>query len=336
MQIIQSRRDFLASASMAAAAGVLGARGSLADEAPLETTTVRLLKESGVCDAPLYVAEELLRADGFTDVHYVHIEADNTDAGMVADGKLDFSQSYAPEALRQIDAGKPVTVLTGVHPGCHELFAREPVNNIKDLKGRRVAVPQEIGYANRLILLVMMSYLGLDPAKDIAWVTGPGTTPIDLFVAGKSDAFFGGPLEAAAVRDRGFSRVILETATDQPWSQYFCCVLAGNSDYVQNYPVATKRVVRAVLKATDICASEPERAARRLVDGGFTERYDYTLQGLGDVPYAKWREYDPEDTLRFYALRLHEAGLIKSTPKSLIAQGTDWRFLNELKRELKA
>jgi NitT/TauT family transport system substrate-binding protein len=113
-------------------------------------------------------------------------------------------------------------------------------------------------------------------------------------------------------------------------------VLAGNSDYVQNYPVATKRVVRAVLKATDICAGEPERAARRLVDGGFTERYDYTLQGLGDVPYAKWREYNPEDTLRFYALRLHEAGMVKSTPKALIAQGTDWRFLNELKRELKA
>jgi hypothetical protein len=90
------------------------------------------------------------------------------------------------------------------------------------------------------------------------------------------------------------------------------------------------------LKATDICAGEPGRAARRLVDGGFTERYDYTLQGIGDVPYGKWREYDPEDTMRFYALRMNEVGMIKSTPNQLIAQGTDWRFLNELKRELKA
>ena len=49
-----------------------------------------------------------------------------------------------------------------------------------------------------------------------------------------------------------------------------------------------------------------------------------------------WREYDPEDTLRFYALRLHEAGMIKSSPNALLAEGTDWRFLNELKRELKA
>jgi NitT/TauT family transport system substrate-binding protein len=336
MQIFQTRRDFLASASLAAAAGTLGAAGSFADERLLETTTVRLLKESGVCDAPLYVAEALLRADGFSDVRYVHIEPGNTDAGMVADGKLDFSQSYAPEALRQMDAGKPVTALAGVHPGCHELFAREPVNSIKDLKGRSVAVPEEIGYANRLILSVMATYVGLDPAKDIAWVTGPGATPIDLFVDGKSDAFFGGPLEAAAVRDKGISRVILKTATDLPWSQYFCCVLAGNSNYVQKYPVATKRVVRAVLKAADICFAEPKQAAQRLVDGGFTERYDYTLQGLGEVPYGKWREYDPEDTLRFYALRLHEVGMIKSSPNALLAEGTDWRFLNELKRELKA
>ena len=54
-----------------------------------------------------------------------------------------------------------------------------------------------------------------------------------------------------------------------------------------------------------------------------------------DIPYGKWREYDPEDTIRFYGLRLHETGVIKSHPKKLIAQGTDWRFLNELKKELK-
>ena len=77
------------------------------------------------------------------------------------------------------------------------------------------------------------------------------------------------------------------------------------------------------------------RCARLLVDGGFTERYDYALQTLSGLPYDKWREYDAEDTLRFYALRLHEAGMIKSSPHKIIADNTDWRFLNELKRELK-
>ncbi|MEK1891811.1 MAG: hypothetical protein AAAB20_00665 [Rhizobium sp.] len=80
---------------------------------------------------------------------------------------------------------------------------------------------------------------------------------------------------------------------------------------------------------------QPERVARQIVDDGFTANYDYALQTMTDVPYNKWREYDPEDTIRFYALRLQEAGMIKSGPQKFIADGTDWRFLNELKRELK-
>ena len=76
--------------------------------------------------------------------------------------------------------------------------------------------------------------------------------------------------------------------------------------------------------------------ARQLVAGGFTDRYDYAEEALREIPYDKWREYDAEDTIRFYALRLHEAGMIKASPQKIIADGTDWRFLNELKRELKA
>ena len=100
--------------------------------------------------------------------------------------------------------------------------------------------------------------------------------------------------------------------------------------------MATKRVLRAILKNADICATAPERAARRMVDAGFAENYDYALQTLTEVPYNKWREYDPEDTMRFFALRMREVDMINSTPNKIIAEGTDWRFLNELKRELKA
>jgi NitT/TauT family transport system substrate-binding protein len=110
----------------------------------------------------------------------------------------------------------------------------------------------------------------------------------------------------------------------------------GNRDFVSAHPVATKRYLRAILKAADICASEPERAAKTLVEAGFTGRYDFALQTLNEVPYDRWREFDPEDALRFYALRLHEVDMVGSSPNTLIREGTDWRFLNELKRELKA
>jgi NitT/TauT family transport system substrate-binding protein len=105
---------------------------------------------------------------------------------------------------------------------------------------------------------------------------------------------------------------------------------------VLKHPVATKRALRAILKADQICALEPERVARAIVDRGFTKSYEYALQTMKEVPYGKWREYDPEDTIRFFALRLHEAGMIKTSPQKIISQGTDWRFLKELKKELKA
>ena len=89
------------------------------------------------------------------------------------------------------------------------------------------------------------------------------------------------------------------------------------------------------MKAADLCAAEPSTAAYSLVEHGFTPRFDYALQAMEELPYGKWREYDPEDTVRYYALRLKEAGMIKSTPKQIISRGTDWRFLNELKKELK-
>ena len=74
------------------------------------------------------------------------------------------------------------------------------------------------------------------------------------------------------------------------------------------------------------------------MDRGFTENYDYALQALTEMKkaFTAWRDYDPEDMLRFYALRLNEIGMIKSSPQKIIAQGTDWRFLRELKKELKA
>jgi NitT/TauT family transport system substrate-binding protein len=108
-----------------------------------------------------------------------------------------------------------------------------------------------------------------------------------------------------------------------------------HAEFIRKYPVATKRALRAIMKAADICAREPERVARLLVDKGYTPNYSYALQTMQELPYGRWREYDPEDTVRFSALRLHEAGMIKNSPQKIIARGTDWRFLHALKKELK-
>jgi NitT/TauT family transport system substrate-binding protein len=157
-----------------------------------------------------------------------------------------------------------------------------------------------------------------------------------MFMDGKVDAIELVPPASQELRSRKIGHVIVNNAVDRPWSDYFCCMLGGHRDFVQKNPVATKRALRAMLKASDLCATQPEQSAKRLVDGGFTPRYDRALEALKDNIFDKWRDYDAEDTVRFYALRLHDVGFVKSNPVKIIADSTDWRFFNELKREMKA
>ena len=309
---------------------MIGARPSLADEGPLETTAIRLADTRAICLAPVYIAKEVLRAEGFTDIRYVP-----SPSATVGRGEIDFDFQYGAWIASHLDAGEPLTALAGVHSGCHEVFAHEPIRTIGDLKGKRVGV-RRLGAGDHLNLALMAAQVGLDPQKDITWVTESPLNPMALFAAKEVDAILASPPEPQELRARKIGRMIVNIATDKPWSQYFCCMVFGNREFVRDHPVATKRFLRAILKATDMCAAEPERTAQRLVDAGFPGRYEYALQTLTELPYARWREVDPDDSLRFYALRLHEVGMIKSSPNVLLAEGTDWRFLNELKRELKA
>jgi NitT/TauT family transport system substrate-binding protein len=327
----QTRRHFLTTTALAgAAAGILPPRRAWAAEPVLETTTVRLGRQPVICFAPQYVCEALLRAEGFTDVRYVDTNV-RTQSEELGRGKFDFQASLSISWITAIDAGVPIAIVTGVHAGCYELFAHGGIRGIADLKGKRV------GHLGGFELISMMAaYVGLDPKKDLTVVDDPTANPVELFAEGKLDAYLAFPPEVQELHARKVGHVILRTATDPPWSQYFCCMLAANREYAARYPGATKRVIRAVLKAADLCAGEPELAARLIVEGGFTDRYDYALQTLTENPYGAWREYEAEDTMLFYALRLHELGMIKSSPKQIIAKGTDWRFLNEVKRELKA
>jgi NitT/TauT family transport system substrate-binding protein len=183
----------------------------------------------------------------------------------------------------------------------------------------------------------MLAHVGIDP-KEVNWM--PGTTSLldamDAFSKGKADAFVGFAQQPVEMRAKRIGHVIVNTTTDRPWSQYYCCMLAANREFARRYPVTTKRTMRAILKAADLCAADPVMVARFLSEKLYEPRYRIGLEVVKSLPYNRWREADPEDTLRFHALRLHEVGMIKSSPQKLIAQGTDWRFLNELKRELKA
>jgi NitT/TauT family transport system substrate-binding protein len=117
---------------MAGASGLVRAPFVLAAEGALETTTVRIFaNRPGICVAPQYIAEPLLQAEGFTDVRFVGLTATTgaPAAQAVGSGNADFTVTFAAQLAIAIDGGAPITLLSGVHVGCFELFGNEGVRS---------------------------------------------------------------------------------------------------------------------------------------------------------------------------------------------------------------
>jgi NitT/TauT family transport system substrate-binding protein len=293
-------------------------------EPPPETKRIRMTDEPYACLTPSYLAREFLRGEGFSDVQYLKI-GERHAMDMLISGEVDLVQETPSGFIQFIDGGAPVVVLAGIHAGCWELFGTERVRTIRDLKGKSVAV-DSIGSGMHMFLSTMLAYVGLDPRRDVQWVAREPAVSMQLLAEAKVDAYLAFAPEPQALRAKKIGHVLVNTATDKPWSQYF----------VRQNPFATKRALRALLKAADFCAQDPARAARYVTDKGYIANYDYTLQTLRELPYKVWRTYNPEDTLRFHSLRLRDLGLIKTDPNTLVSKAADWRFLRELRKELKA
>ena len=218
---IIARRHFIGGLAAVGVVGVVGAPPALAAEGRPETTAVRLVRDPGICLAPQYAAEELLRAEGLTDIRYLEGPSDADTAQIVARGEGDFTLNFASQFIAAIDRGAPLTILAGVHVGCFELFARETIGRIPDLRGKSIGA-QALG------------------SSEIRWVTDPDEKPLELFMTGKIDAYLAAPPEPQELRARGFGHIVLNSAVDRPWSQYFCCMITGNTAFVRKNPVVTK------------------------------------------------------------------------------------------------
>jgi NitT/TauT family transport system substrate-binding protein len=223
--------------------------------------------------------------------------------------------------------------LCGVHLGCFELFAKESIRNVRDLKRKSIAA-NAIGGSGPAFLVSFGAAIGFDAVRDVRWVTESTPSPMEQFAAGELDAFLAHPPEVQQSRARRIEHVLVSSYHDRPWSQYFCCMLGARSAYVRSI------LSRPSGLCGRCCGPPTYAAATRLgAPAGWSSARSPTITTpratVREIGFDRWRDYDPEDTVRFYALRLHKAGMIKSTPAKIIARGSDWRFFHEVRRELK-
>jgi NitT/TauT family transport system substrate-binding protein len=334
-----TRREVVRTLSITGGGMLLGGCGatdrSTSVAAALETTSIRLILDpefTVLCYAPQYLADTFLEEEGFTDIQYVP-KIDGSEAQALVQGHADMSAALAVDWVMPISQGIPVMMLGGLHPGCVEIFANDEVTTIRELKGRRIGV-SGLQSPERYLLASIVAHIGLDPAADIEWVFAHPLEWGPMLAAGQVDAIAAFPPMNQALHEAGIGHVILDTTTDDPWQHYFCCMISARREYVTEHPVATKAALRAILRANSLCNEQPEVAAQRLVDKGVVPDRATALHAITHIPYNRWHDYDPVDSVRFYSLRLREAGLITQTPEEILRQGTDWRFFNELRTEL--
>ena len=333
-----SRRKFLGGLTLAGVSALTGIRPGIvtaAKEPPPETTTLRLRVWRPACWAPVHVAEPLLREEGFTDVQWVSAPGPKT-VPLWRDGAIDLSPSFSGLDMYNMEKyNHQIKFLSGLHVGCYALVGSDRIHSVRDLKGKTVWTGSVENNGPHIFFSAIVAYVGLDPRTDIKYAWVKKDEAMRLFHEGKIDGFMSFPPGPQELMDKGTGRLLVDTNVDKPWSQYFCCMIVGRNDFVKKNPIATKRAIRAILKANDIVARDPELALRTLMKKKIWRKSEtkYILQALKDIPYGKWRDYDPEETIRFYALRLREVRIIKTPPEEFIARHTDWSSFNELKKD---
>ena len=331
-----NRRTLLgsAAAALAVACAPKSASATAAPSlGPPETATIRLGGRAG-CDPWTWLVEDFLKEEGFTEV------TSATVPDSLVKGLSDISVNYGNNQVARVDAGQPIVALGGTHVGCIELWAVPGINGIRDLRGKRlVAGKQDVALDVFYGLWVsLLTSVGVDPSEvNFTFPTDPNKSETDYFIEGKTDATLAavtqGPLLRANPKNPGHQ--IFDMTVDKPWSQYYCCLLVANRDWAKANPNAAKRATRAVLRAIDYGAKDRDRAVAIAVDKKVTQNPKILLEAIKDLPY-NWRDYDPADTMRYYALRLADAKLLKKTPAQIIADGTDFAFFRQMQKELKA
>jgi NitT/TauT family transport system substrate-binding protein len=334
-----SRREFISKTVLTGAALYFGLENDFsmaAVEPPPETTTIKFQQLRSGCWVPQLVAEDLLREEGFTDIQYVKSKSEAESQKELLEGKLDLSMGFSGQLINVTVPGNPIVFISGLHAGCYSLIGSDKINSIRDLKGKKVWAWSDMIAGPVIFFKALIAYVGLDPDKDVEYVLVSKDEAIELFKRGEIDAFMSFPPGPQQLRAQGIGKELVNTNVDRPWSQYFCCSVIGNRDFIAKNPIATKRALRALMKANDVIAEQPEVAAKILIDKGIKPAKIEKLltQVFSEIPYGKWRHYNPEDTIRFYALRLKELGMTKYNPQEIIAKNTDWSFLNSLKSEL--
>jgi NitT/TauT family transport system substrate-binding protein len=303
----------------------VGCGGS--NNTPGSPTKVKIAYLGLTCEAPIFVAEE----KGFYKEEGLDVQLERTDwSGLqegLGTGRFDANHTLVMYILKPIEGGSDIKITGGIHTGCLRVQAgaKSDIATVKDLKGKTIGVPTQIGSPPYLFASRVLANNDIDPRpekKEVNWRAFP---PGELELAlnkGEVDAVATSDPIGTILLGKNVVKTIADQATDPAYKDEYCCAVVVNGKFAREHPDAAAKVTRALLKAAKWVNENPTDAANLSVE----KKYIASTPQINAQALAKL-DYRPgvsrcRDSLEQVAKEMKEAGLLKdpTDPKALASR----------------
>lgn len=243
---------------------------------PALQRTIRIGYNGGLCQAPVAIAQE----KGFFEAEGLTTELTRADVprDAIAAGKLDTSAGMIAGWLKPITNGVNLVFTVGLHTGCTAavVLADSPATSYADIKGETVAISGGIGGVNHNIGYRMIQHDGFVP-EDFTWRDFPEDQLLLILERGEASAAIVSDQLSAKWVEEGKVRRIRSTTLDDDFKNEACCVMGISGDFIEENPLTSERIVRAIYKAALWVEDHKAETAQVLLDNAHIS---------GNVEYA--------------------------------------------------
>jgi len=265
------------------------------------------------CEPAIFVAyEKGFFKDEGVDVELVKSDWQSLRDGL-AEGRFHASYSFIMYLLKPVEMGMDIKLTGGIHTGCLRIQAGAKANfkDIAGLKGKRLGVTH-LGSPPFLFASRVLADKGVDPRTGVEWVTLPMSEMAKALEQGRIDALTSAEPFGSMLMAKGQAHSVCDQATDQPYDDEYCCVVAVNGGFARDNPAAAGKVTRALLKGAKWVSVNPSAAAKLAVEKGYVATtMEINAQAIGRLRFEPGVAKARRD-VRAAALALKKAGILKA------------------------
>jgi NitT/TauT family transport system substrate-binding protein len=255
---------------------------------PAGPAKVRVAYIGLTCEAPIFVAQE----NGYFTEEGLDVELVRTDWDSLRDGlglgRFDANHTLIMYLLKPIEQGLDVKITAGMHMGCLRVQTgvTTAVKTVDDLKGKRIGIPT-MGSPPFLFASRALASRGLDPKKDVTWLTvSPDVMELAL-ENGQVDAIANSEPIGSILLARNKVRTIVDQATDAPYKDEFCCAAVVSGQFAKRDPERAAKVTRALLKGAKWVGSNPTSSARLSVEKKYiASSIEINVEAMSHLKYV--------------------------------------------------